>query len=456
MALIALIGGAFFAGDQLRTRQMIFTSSPPYDAPVQASVLLKLTPEWSPVAIPNSKQGGNENQELISAVLKQLKTYYVEPITGERETALARGAVRGMLNSLNDPDSRFLDPTERKLLDDVGTGKFHGIGAVLALKNEKVSDLDVTKIVVVAPMHGSPAEKAGLQPGDSITYINDKWIVTQDPFKEAGMEKLSKAARNKEIDELTYQKAYEAAYNKLKEGLLISQALDDLTSKSSGELNIRVERPGQHEPLNLKLQCRKTEIDPVSSYMLKRGIAYIRVAQFNKRAMGEFASELNRVKAAHAKAFILDLRGNPGGLMGAAINITSRIAGGGVMAKIQTKSGRRAITMPNTRGLHMPIAVLVDGGTASVAELVAGTLRDNSSACIVGTKTFGDGLTQRPLTLRDGSVAIMTVGKMLTAKGFDFEGKGLTPDREVLQGQRHGDVQLKEAESILLTKLGKA
>ncbi|HAH87434.1 MAG TPA: hypothetical protein DCL60_08695, partial [Armatimonadetes bacterium] len=117
---------------------------------------------------------------------------------------------------------------------------------------------------------------------------------------------------------------------------------------------------------------------------------------------------------------------------------------------------KRIIETPKKEGLKMPVAVLVNGGTASVAELAAGTLRDRIGATIIGTKTFGDGLTQTPLLLKDGSMALLTTGKMLTPGGYDFEGKGIVPDIEISQQSGAGDAQLAAAIKILKKKLGRA
>ena len=453
LAVTVLIVSAFFAGADLRALQK---PAVPSGTSVQANALLKLTPEWSPVSLRDADRSPSENRDLVYAVVNLLKEHYYEPITKEKETVMARGAVRGMLESLDDPDSRFLDPTEQKLLNDAGFGKFHGIGAVLALREVKVDELDATKLIIVSAMPGSPAQKAGLIPGDSVTHIGGKWIVTYDPFKEANLEKLAKAARNKEIDAFTYQKAYETAYKKLKEGVTIVDALETLTSKSSGEVGLRIERPGRRDPIELKLSCANTVVDPVTSRATKQGIAYIRISQFNTRAVREFAVELKRAQANGTKALVLDLRGNPGGLIDAAAEIAGRITGGGVMAIVESSNGRRTIRKPRRPGLGLPVAVLVDEGTASVAELMAGTLRENSAAILVGDKTFGDGLMQTPLMLQDGSAAILTTGKMLTAKGFDFNGKGLQPNKKVERDDRRADAQLEEAVNVLLAKLGKA
>ena len=448
---LLLIVAAFMGGAKLRALQKYPES---LGNSVQANAILKLTPEWSPAPIENAGDTVSENRELVSTVVKMLKAHYVEPITTEKETALARGAVRGMLESLNDPDSRFLDPTERKLLDNVGSGRFEGIGAVMALREEKVGELEVTRLVVVSPMPGSPAAKAGIRSGDSITDIDGKWIITHDPFKEANLEKLAKAVRNKEVDELTYQKTYEAALKKLKEGVSIIDALESLTAKTSGEVAIRLDRAGEAKPVEVKVRCGSTEVDPVRSSSPKLGIVCIRISQFSARAVKEFESELKRARAGRAKGLILDLRDNPGGLIDSATEIAGKITGGGVMANVESKAGRQVLRAPRENALKLPVAVLVNSGTASVSELVAGTLRDRNGAVIIGSKTFGDGLVQTPLLLKDGSAAILTTGKMLTAKGSDFNNKGIQPDEEVKQVK--ADSQLDAAVKILQTKIGKA
>ncbi len=422
---------------------------------VQASSLLKLMPECTAVS-PSQTSEPSANRRLLNSVFALLKTQYVEPITADRETEMAHGAVRGMMNSLADPDSRFLDNKARRLIDDAANGRLHGIGAVLALKKEKVGALDVTKLVVITPMTGSPADKAGLKPGDSITELNGKWIITYDPFREDSFTKLEKAVRNKDVSEFDYQKAFEKIAKKLKDGMTISEALDLLTVKDSGELSMKVERAGASAPVQISASCRPTSIDGVDLRMLDRKIAYIRISQFNKRSAQEFASQLSKAQSNHAKAVILDLRNDPGGLINSASAVMSRLTGGGVVGAIQEKKSVHKITTPNMKRLNLPMVVLVNGGTASVSELVAGTLHDRGVATIVGTKTFGDGLTQTPLLLKDGTMAVLTTGKMLTAKGHAFEGKGIMPDKTIYTRPGADDLQLSAAKNILLKKLGKA
>jgi carboxyl-terminal processing protease len=456
LIIAALAAVSFLMGSRLRTGQEIpgVAAGGARVKSVQASALLKLTPECAPITPRGDvQQGSAKYRQLVSNVLALLKTQYVEPITGQKETEMARGAVRGMVNSLSDPDSRFLDPKERKQLDDAANGRLHGIGAVFAMKKEKADGADITKLVIVTQMPGSPAEKAGLKPGDSITHLNGKWIVTYDPFRQASFTKLEKAVRNKEISEYDYQKAFEAAAKKLKEGVPLAKAVRTLTSQTSGEITVTIDRPGVSVPVKASIACKDTQVVPVVGKTIDKKIAYIKITQFNAGAAKAFDAGIKKAVSKGAKGIVIDLRNNPGGLLQSANYVTGSITGGGKLGIICENDRKRVIEAPKSEGLKLPVTILVNGGTASVAELAAGALRDRLGATVVGTKTFGDGLTQTPLLLKDGSMALLTTGKMLTPDGYDFEGKGISPDVEISQAGT-GDAQLAEAVKILKKKLG--
>lgn len=451
LVVVGLAGTSFYAGARLRAKQDVFVM--PQGTAVQASALLKLTPEQPAIKIDSmgTAKGDAKYKDLVNSVLKLVQAHYVEKITAEEETKMARGAVQGMLDAIEDPDTRFVDPKETRLLDDAAAGRFHGLGAILALRREKSGEEEIQRLVVVAPMPGSPAEKAGLQPGDTIVEIGGKWVIAYDP----GFDKLNKQIQNQDIDRLTYKKGWEAAQEKLKHGVSIADALDELTTKTSGKTTIKVERAGVKDPLDISLEYRDTIVSPVSSRMLDKNIGYIRIAQFNEKAAKEFPAEIGKMRNAGAKALILDLRNSPGGLLTTATGVTSHFTGGGTLAIVREQTGRRTIRVPKTKAISIPVTVVMNGGTASVAELVAATLRESGVATLVGTKTFGDGLVQTPLVLKDKSAALVTTGKMLTPKGFDFTGVGIKPDKEVQPGHAKVDVQLAEAQKLLQSKIGR-
>ncbi|MDI6827463.1 MAG: S41 family peptidase, partial [Armatimonadota bacterium] len=284
--------------------------------------------------------------------------------------------------------------------------------------------------------------------------VGGKWVINHDPYMEPEIQKMRKMVRNKQLDILSYRKALDEVDARLKKGITIQDALDKLTTTTSGDLNIEIEKPGKSNRIKVKLRCRDTIVDPVVAKELKGGITYIRIAQFNKRAEKEFTAEISKMQAHKAKGLILDVRNNPGGSLSSATYIASKITGGGTLATIQGRNTKRSIRLPKTRNIGIPIVVLVNGGTSSVAELFAGTLKDSQIATILGTKTFGDGLVQTPVVLKDGASAIVTTGKLITPGGVDFDKRGLNPDVIVESKSRKEDVQLAAAEKLLIGKVG--
>lgn len=453
----AMAYGAFALGSQMRMREV---ASVPTGIPsIQANAMLNFTPECPPVSVSKLNLGPNENRDLVASVARLVRAWYVDPITAEKETAMARGTVKGMLDSLSDPSSHFLDPGERKLLDDASIGRFHGIGAILSMRNENKDGLVSAKIVVISAMPGSPAQAAGLKPGDVITNVNGKWVVSYNPFTTPEMNKATKAWLNREITDADFKKISNAATDKLKNGITIADALEALTAKDKGEVSVTVERAGQTAPVAFaSVGTGVTKVEPVVYKPVGNGILYYRITQFNENAAAQFAAKLSSTLKSGGKVrgIVLDLRDNPGGQIDAGKKIAARFTGGGLFATIQEKGHQTTIRSQKTQGLNIPTVILVNGGTANVAELVAGALKENSNASLVGTRTFGDGLAQTPLILKDGSEAVLTTGRMLTSKGYDFNGKGLAPTKLVSDDKRHGDAQLSEAEKILLAKLGRA
>ena len=452
--VLALSIYAFTAGTKLRTWQNSSSLVGLSASTVPTGSVLKLTPELPPDTSNRVFQADEANPNLINNIIISLKRQYVEPITPERETAMARGVVSGIISSLDNPDSRFLDPTQKKTLDDANAGKFHGIGAILTIDDSKNEDFTTSKLIVISPMPGSPAQKAGLLPGDSITHINKKWIVTHNPIDEAGLRELAEKVRDKKVDILEYYNAVKEAEKKISEGMLIPEAVKMLSSDTAGSITLRVDRLGQPKPLEFEMKTSVTKVDPITSSTLDRGIAYIKIAQFTSFAENEFREEYESVKTNQASALVLDLRGNPGGSLNAAANIMGEMTGGGLVGIIRQKDNRKAVEVPKSQKTTLPIVVLINKGTANVAELMVGAMREKLAATIIGTRTFGDGMVQTPLILKDGSAAVITTGEMLTPMGIGFNKHGITPDKQVVQSSE-GDAQLDAAKNFLSVKLGK-
>jgi carboxyl-terminal processing protease len=422
---------------------------------------MNFTPEFAPVAVSRTESSPSENRELLASIAQMVRAWYVDPITADKEVAMARGAVKGMMEALSDPRSQFLNPADKKLLDDATAGKFHGIGAVVALRSEKLDGMQTEKIVVVAPMPGSSAEAAGLRPGDCITHMGGKWIINYSPLETPELKKAEKDVLNKDITDEDFKKILKSISDKFDNGVSvnIADALQMLTSIDKGEVNLTVQRAGQSEPIEFaKVSLAALQVAPVVSKMIGHGMEYFRISQFNDSAAAQFSARIDSALKSQnrLRGIVLDLRDNPGGQMESAKRIASKLTGGGLFATIQERSTRAFIRSPKVHGLNLPVVVLINGGTANVAEILAGDLQENIDAALVGTRTFGDGLAQTPLVLKDGSEAVVTTGKMLTSQGHDFNSKGLDPTRLVPEDKHQNDAQLSEAEKILLAKLGRA
>ncbi|MDO8588291.1 MAG: S41 family peptidase [Armatimonadota bacterium] len=430
-------------------------------------------------------------QTMIDA-LRQVRHYFVERIEDSQEKDLTYSSLAKMMESLGDPQSRFLSPEQRELADDALRGKFHGIGAVLGMKTEKnpvphavlpTPDNPLTspgtlpltapqpvhtmegKLIVIAALPGSPAEKAGLQPGDSIIEKDGKWVISYNPIDSAMS--MYKGVKNRQIDPAELQKALEAAKKKLENGITIQKAADELTKTDTGTFNLVVVRKGEPKNIKVTLTPGVTEVASVEHKMLVAGTGYIHVNYFGRGTGDAFGEALADLAANKATRLVLDLRNSPGGSTDAALRVAGWLEPRkpyGLLAKAH--DAREALTTPDSKkaaadkiegasadALRKPIVVLVNGGTSSAGEMLAASLRDNGIGVLVGSKTYGDLLQHTMFVLRDGSAVTFTTGKYLTPKGLDYNGKGLKVDVAVA-ASRDGDAQLEKALAVLKAKSG--
>ncbi|MFY9484394.1 MAG: S41 family peptidase [Patescibacteria group bacterium] len=295
------------------------------------------------------------------------------------------GAVSGLVESLKDPFSLFLTPEDsKKFLDDL-RGQFQGIGAELALKNEK--------IIVVAPLTGSPSERAGLRPNDQIIKIDGQ-----------------------DIGVLTF-----------------GEVITKIRGPKGTTVTLTVLREGTAEPLEFTMKREVIKIESVK-LEVKDGIAHLKIIQFGDDTTQEAQKAAEQIITTDAKGIVLDMRNNPGGFLNAAIDVASLFLEDGKLVVSEQAKGTERKEFKTTitpRLKDKKLVVLVNGGSASGSEIVAGALRDHNRAKLVGEKTFGKGSVQSLEDLPGGSSLRITIAKWLTPSGKQINGEGISPDIEV-------------------------
>jgi carboxyl-terminal processing protease len=297
------------------------------------------------------------------------------------------GAISGMVKSLNDPYTTFLNPTEtERFMEDV-KGTFGGVGIEIDIKKGQLT--------VVAPLENTPAERADLRPGDKILKINDTPTA----------------------------------------GITIDEAVNLIRGQKGTEVTLTISREGWEEPKEIKLVREIIEI-PSLKWEIKEGeIAYIKIYQFSEKITPDFQKASLEILSSPAKKIILDLRNNPGGLLSGAVDVAGWFLKRGEVVLIEDyglKNEQRDYkSLGPSRFSEYPTVVLINGGSASGAEILAGALRDSRGILLIGEKSFGKGLVQEPVELKGGSSLKITVAKWLTPKGQSISEVGLEPDIKV-------------------------
>jgi carboxyl-terminal processing protease len=294
-------------------------------------------------------------------------------------------AIRGMLASLNDPYTRFLDPKQFKEMRIDTSGELMGVGIQLSL------DTKTKELVVVSPIEGTPASRAGVLSKDVIVSIDG------DSTKGMSTEDAVKLIRGPEGSDVVLG---------LRRG---DQVLDVPLTRARIEINA------------VTYRLNKTQD--------QRKIGYIRLKQFNANAAKEMRQAAKSLEEQGAEGYVLDLRGNPGGLLEASIDIARQWLNEGIIVSTRTREGIRDVRRATGSAItDKPLVVLIDQGSASASEILSGSLQDNSRAELVGQKTFGKGLVQAVRGLSDGSGLTVTIAKYLTPKGTDIHKNGIEPD----------------------------
>jgi carboxyl-terminal processing protease len=328
-----------------------------------------------------------EKLDVFARVLSYVEANYVEEVD---EKKLVYGAIKGMMRTL-DPHSDFMTPDEFADMRADTDGEFGGVGI-------EIND-DGGVIVVVEPLPSSPAARAGLVAGDRIVAIDGK------PTK--GRPGGETSAR--------------------------------LRGRPGTEVKLAVARKGWDEPHTLTLTRELIHVQAVEARLLEPGIGYIRIKQFQERADEEVVAALNRLRAdsgGSLNGVVLDLRGNPGGLLDQAVKVADLFLTEGVIVTTVGRGGKKLEEeLAHEAGTwdSFPMVALVNGGSASASEILAGALQDHGRALLIGTQTFGKGSVQSVYDLADGSGLKLTVARYYTPSGRSIQEQGITPDVVVEQ-----------------------
>ena len=323
------------------------------------------------------------------------------------------GAIRGMLATLNDTHTVFLDPKMAAIVQNDDAGSFEGIGAAVAY-DEKIGLPRVAHVY-----DGQPAAKAGLKQGDVIVKVDDKTT----------------------------------------ENLSVLEVITLIRGPKGSTVHLSILRDEETGPQDVAIVRDSIEIPVTEARMLDNGIAYLQLAEFNNVAAQKVHDDLSGLLAKGPRGLVFDLRGNPGGFLHVAVAIGSQFVGEGVILTEKSKDGSEQVFKVNPGGratdkASLPLVVLVDGGTASAAEIVAAAIRDAGRGILIGEKTYGKTSVQEPHSLVDGSQLRVTVARWFTPKGEQIS-DGLTPDIQVespsAAAQGDQDPQLDRAVQYLLT-----
>ncbi len=323
-----------------------------------------------------------EDLRVFTDVITHLQKDYVEET--ENRT-LIYGAIKGMLDTL-DPHSSFMRPEVYREMQMETTGKFEGLGIVI----EKREGL----LTVVSPIEDTPAFKAGIQSGDHIIKVNG------EPTKN----------------------------------ISLNEAAMKMRGPKGTEVTITITREGFAKPKDITLVRDVIPLKSIRYEVLEKGIGYVRISQFNEQTASDFEKALQKLNVLNKdplKGLIVDLRNNPGGLLNQAVKVADKFIASGIIVSIEGRNKEQKMKFTaHSKGTleNYPLVVLVNGGSASGSEILAGALKDHGRALILGTQTFGKGSVQTIFPLKDGSGLKLTTARYYTPSGGSIQAMGITPN----------------------------
>jgi carboxyl-terminal processing protease len=326
-----------------------------------------------------------QDARTLADVLERVKREYVNPVDDHQ---LLQAAIRGMVSSL-DPYSAYLDGEEYDEVKISSSGQYSGVGIEVSMEDDEV--------VVVSPFEGSPAAAAGIRSGDVIATIDGVPVNTTT----------------------------------------LADTIGRMRGKEGTSVKIGILREGSSEPLQFTLKRSRVELRSVKAELLEAGMGYVRISQFSETTGDDLEAALKDLRKRNGsalKGLVLDLRNNPGGVLEAAVSVSDTFLNSGVIVTAKGRTPESKFEMDATPGDALngaPIVVLVNGGSASAAEIVAGALKDNHRAKLMGRTTFGKGSVQTVIPLSGDRAIKLTTSLYYTPSGVSINHRGIAPDIEL-------------------------
>ena len=352
-------------------------------------------------------------QESVMEIAKRDFLYEAD------EDKMLEGALEGTLKALGDPYTQFMTKEEFEALMQDTEGTYEGIGVYITASDDN-------KILIVSPIEDTPAEKAGLKTGDKIIRINGTEYTADQ----------------------------------------IDQAVSIMKGEPGTSVTLTVQRAkedGSSDVSDISVNREKIRIKTIKPAMLNDGIGYIRITTFDMQTADDFKTAYQDLKNQGIKGLVIDLRYNPGGIIDATVDISDMFMGEGVVTYTKTKAGEMEYFKSDANSENIPVVMLINEGSASASEIMAGAMKDTKRATLIGTKTFGKGIVQRVQRFgNDGEGIKMTVSEYFTPSGINIHGIGIEPDIEVVlpedapgYGNEYYDTdnQLQKAVEVLKSKM---
>jgi len=333
--------------------------------------------------IEEKAQPYDEIVEKLTFIQMLVDTYYLEEVDQE---AYADGIYKGFVSSLEDPYSTYYTEEEYNALKESSSGVYCGIGATVN------QDVKTGIITIYKLFEKSPAYKAGMLPGDIIYKVDNEEVTGVDLSKVVG--------RMKGIE--------------------------------GTEVHISIMREGEGEPLEFTITRQEIEVPTIEYQMLEDKIGYITISQFDQITVSQFIAAVDNLEASGMKGLVVDVRDNPGGLLDSVVKMLDRLLPKGLIVYTEDKYGKRVEEDAiDSKKLEVPLAVIINGNSASASEIFAGAIQDYKIGTIVGTTSFGKGIVQKVMPLADKTAVKLTISKYFTPKGRNIHGTGILPDVEV-------------------------